>query len=350
MDVDKIRIGLIGAGRMGKNHCRVYSTLRHVELVGIFDQNFAVGQKLAEQYQVPLFSNLDKLLESVDAVSIVTPTPTHFGLAIECLKRNIGVFVEKPITENTADAQILVNIAKDSGNIVQVGHIERFNPVYSELKNVLESMSVLAVNFRRLSPYAGSNTDVDVVLDLMIHDLDLALDLVGQEPIAIDAFGLTAFSGGIDHAVVNLRFAQGSLLTVTASRITEQKVRSIEVTALEAYTEADLLNKAIAVHRSTVGEYLQHNQRGVKYRQESIVERINVPIAEPLFLELQHFVDCVRHKTEPSVSAAHGLSALRLATMIRKTIHETLYDIGELQRQVSRLAKTDWSLATPLHS
>jgi predicted dehydrogenase len=181
-------------------------------------------------------------------------------------------------------------------------------------------MTVLAVNLRRLSAYEGSNTDVDVVLDLMIHDLDLVLDLVGQDPVSIHAQGLTAFSGAIDHAVAQLQFAKGPLLTVTSSRVTEQKVRSIEVTAMEAYLEGDLLNKSILAHRRTIGEYLNNN----KYRQESIVERIHVPIVEPLFAELQHFVNCIVEGKTPLVPARDGYKALQLATTIRNIIYERL--------------------------
>jgi predicted dehydrogenase len=160
-------------------------------------------------------------------------------------------------------------------------------------EEVLEGKALLAIAMRRLSAFGGSNRDVDVVLDLMIHDIDLALDLTGQEPTSMTAFGLTAHNGAIDHAVVHLGFGSGPMVTLTASRVTEQKIRSIKVTALDAYVEADLLNKSISVHRRTTAEYLAHNQRGIKYRQESILEGIHVPSQEPLFSELQHFVDCV---------------------------------------------------------
>jgi predicted dehydrogenase len=161
----------------------------------------------------------------------------------------------------------------------------------------------------------------------MIHDLDLALDIVGEKPTALSVSGLTAFSGSVDHAVANLRFSGGPLLTVTASRLTEQKVRQIEVTALDAYVLVDLLNKSIAVHRSTVGEYVSNNGRGVKYRQEGMVERIHVPTAEPLFLELQHFVECVRCGRPSLVPARHGLRALCLATSIRDAGLENILDV-----------------------
>ncbi len=322
--MNPLRVGVIGAGRMGQRHCRVYSTLRQAQLVGICDAVPETGRRVAEEYDVPFYGDVEALLKHVDAVSLATPTPSHFGLAMQCLAQGVHVLVEKPLTETVEQAEILAQAAEASGLVVQVGHIERFNPAYIELKNVLENLTVLAVNFRRLSPYVGSNTDVDVVMDLMTHDVDLALDLMGQEPLSVNAYGLAAFSGYIDHAVAHLCFGSGPILTLTASRVTEQKVRSVEVTALEAYVEADLLNKSLSVHRRTVGEYLNHNRRGVKYRQESIVERIFVPTLEPLFLELQHFVDCILHGSPPQVSARDGLNALRLVMDIRNAIYESM--------------------------
>ncbi|MCS6828889.1 MAG: Gfo/Idh/MocA family oxidoreductase [Caldilinea sp.] len=324
--MERTRIGLLGAGRMGRNHARVLSTLRYADLIGVYDPATEVARSVAAQYDLAAFESLDALLEQVDAVSIATPTPTHYELVTTCLERGLDVFVEKPFAETWMQAEVLTALAQRTGRIVQVGHIERFNPAYGELKNVLENMSPLVVNFRRLSSYVGSNTDVDVVLDLMIHDLDLALDLAGTEPLQIEADGFTVFSGAIDYASVTLRFAHWPLLTLTASRVTEQKVRAIDVTALEAYIEGDLLNKSIQVHYRTVGEYIHHNQGGVKYRQESVVERIHVPTAEPLHAELDHFVHCVRTRQQPRVTAEHGLRTLRLAATIREQIQRRMLD------------------------
>jgi predicted dehydrogenase len=324
--MERTRIGLLGAGRMGRNHARVFSTLRYADLVGVYDPATDAARSVAAQYDVAAFESLDALLEQVDAVSIATPTPTHFELVKTCLERELDVFVEKPFTESWMQAQALTKLVEETGRIVQVGHIERFNPAYGELKHVLDNMSPLVVNFRRLSSYVGSNTDVDVVLDLMVHDLDLALDLAGADPIQIEADGFTVFSGAIDYASVTLRFARWPLLTLTASRVTEQKVRAIDVTALEAYIEGDLLNKSIQVHYRTVGEYIHHNHGGVKYRQESVVERIHVPIAEPLHAELDHFVHCVRTRQQPRVTAEHGLRTLHLAETIREQIRQRMSD------------------------
>ncbi len=326
--MNQVKVGVIGVGAMGKRHCRVYSGLRRVQLAGICDTVPELGYQVARQYDAPFYEQIDDLLKHVDAASLVTPTPSHFDLAMRCLTQNVHVLVEKPIAETLEQAEKLTEAAEASGLIVQVGHIERFNPAYLELKNVLEGMTILAVNLRRLSAYEASNTDVDVILDLMIHDLDLMLDLIGQEPSSVNADGLTtSMNGAIDHAVAHLCFESGPLLTLTASRVTEQKIRSIEVTAREAYLECDLLDKNIAVHRRTTGEYLNHSPRGVKYRQESIVERIHVPIFEPLFLELQQFVRSIVENKPPTVPARDGLNALRLAVAIQNIIRKRLVNV-----------------------
>ncbi len=331
-----VRVGVIGVGRMGRNHCRVLSTMRHVTLTGITDFDAITGKQIAALYESTFYPSVDELLPHVDAVVIATPTPSHYALAMHCLAHGIHLLIEKPIAATVAEAEALVAAANASQLIVQVGHIERFNPAYTELKHVLDDIQVAALNFRRLSPYVGSNTDVDVVLDLMIHDLDLLLDLMQQQPMTINAVGLTAFSGDIDHAVAQLTFPTGPLLTVMVSRLTEHKVRSIDVTGLEAYVEVDLLNKSILLHRSMTGEYLNH-QHSVKYRQESMIERLHVPLAEPLFLELQHFVTAIMQGHPPAVSALDGLKALQLANQIRTTIHQSLSLIQRPQAQAALL-------------
>ncbi len=315
--MEQVRIGVIGAGRMGRNHSRVYSGMRFVDLIGIHDLHPEVGEEAADLYQTEHYADLDRLLGQLDAVSIATPTPTHFDLATLCIERGIHLLIEKPIASTLEQAEILADMAESRSLIVQAGHIERFNQAYRELKNVVQDLKVLAITLRRLSAYEGSNLDVDVVLDLMVHDADLALDLLGGPPDGISAHGLSALSESIDHVVAQLRYEDGPLVSLTASRVTEQKIRSIEVTTLEAYLECDLLGKSLEVHRSTIGEYLDANLRGVKYRQESIVERIHVPIFEPLFLELRHFVDCILSGSQPLVSARDGLNALRLAMDIQ---------------------------------
>jgi len=321
--MEQVRIGVIGAGRMGQNHCRVYSNLKNIKFVGVCDVNPERGREVARTYEVSYFRDVNSLLENVDAVSICTPTPEHYDLVMQCLDRDIHVLVEKPFTETLEQAQALKEAAEAKSKlIVQVGHIEKFNPTFMELRKVLEEMTVLAMNFNRLSPFQGSNVDVDVVLDLMIHDIALVVDLFTAEPISMNAYGFSVFSDTIDHGLAIIRYEPEMLVSLTASRVTEQKVRAISVTSKEAFIEADLLNKNISVHRRTLGDYINH-KNGVKYRQESLIERIVVPAREPLYLELQDFVNCVVDQKKPQVTAADGYNALRFVLALRDQILET---------------------------
>ncbi|HKI54712.1 MAG TPA: Gfo/Idh/MocA family oxidoreductase [Anaerolineales bacterium] len=320
--MDPVRIGVIGTGRMGASHCRVYSNLRHAKFVGICDANVELGKDVARRHEVSFFRDVDSLLENVDAVSVCTPTPDHFEIVKRCLDQNIHIMVEKPFTETLEQAKALKDAALKSKVVVQVGHIEKYNPAYMELRKVLEGMDILAMNFNRLSPFQGSNVDVDVILDLMIHDIGLVVDLFDTEPISMDAHGFSVFTDTIDHGLAVIKFAPEILLSLTASRITEQKIRGISVTTKDAYIEADLLQKTIAIHRRTLGDYI-NQQNSHKYRQESLMERIVVPAVEPLFLELQDFVNCVSENKTPQVTAEDGYNALRFVLLLRDKILES---------------------------
>ncbi len=317
--MEKIRVGVIGVGRMGNHHCRIYSNFRNVDFVGIYDVDEKVVDDVSKKYDVPVFDSVAELLSEVDAVSITTPTPPHYELAMLCLEQGIHVLIEKPITETLRQAEELTKAVESSDLTFQVGHIERFNPTYCELKNVVEHMNILAVNFRRLSPFQGSNTDVDVVLDLMIHDLDLLLDLTRKEPKSISANGFNVYSDCLDHVTAQLEYESNLLVTLTASRITEQKIRSIDIVAEGAYIEADLFSKNIFVHRRSMGEYQYPNHGNVKYHQESFVEKILVPAVEPLFKEIDNYISCIQNGKTPAVTARDGMEALKIAYLIRDT-------------------------------
>jgi predicted dehydrogenase len=320
--MDPVRIGVIGTGRMGQSHCRVYSNLRHAKFIGLCDANAALGKDVSRRHEVSFFRDVDSLLENVDAVSVCTPTPQHFDIVKRCLDQDIHVLVEKPFTETLEQAQALKEAASKSKVVVQVGHIEKFNPAFIELRKVLEGMDILAMNFNRLSPFQGSNVDVDVVLDLMIHDIGLVVDMFDNEPVSVDARGFSVFTNTIDYGLAVLKYKPEILLTLIASRVTEQKIRAISVTTREAYIDADLLHKTIEVHRRTLGDYVTH-KNSVKYHQESVIERIVVPAVEPLFLELQDFVACVSESKTPQVTAEDGYNALRLVLLLRDRIMES---------------------------
>ena len=318
--MDTTNVGVIGVGVMGERHCRVYSTMRHVNFVGLADLDETRGQAVAAEYDTHYWADYRQLLSQVDALSIATTTPSHFSLVLQAIEHGVHVLVEKPIAETVEQAQQLVTAAETHQTILQVGHIERFNPAFMELINVTDDQKLIAINIRRLSPFDTSNTDVDVIRDLMIHDLDLMLALTGDNLEGFSAWGRSISTDAIDHAVANFSFRQGPIATLFASRITEQKVRMIEVVAEGAYIEADLLGKSLMIHRRTMPQFYGAD----KYRQESIIERIHVPMAEPLMLELQHFIDAARENSQPLVSGKAGLKALQLAQAVTDQINNLM--------------------------
>ena len=299
-------------------------------MLSLADRDRNRGQAVAANYEARYFEDYQELLAEVDAVSIATPTPFHYNLAMQALEHGIHVLVEKPMTETLEEAKQLVVKANECNKILQVGHIERFNPAFLELKNVIEGMKLVAINVRRLSPFDTSNTDVDVIRDLMIHDLDLVVDLVGNSLEGLNAWGRSISTKAIDHAVANLSFRQGPIATLFASRITEQKVRLIEVIAEGAYIEADLLSKSLLIHRRTFPKFFDAD----KYRQESVIERIHVPMAEPLMLELEHFIDCVRDGKPSLVAGEDGHYALQLAQAVADQI-SSLMILGDVSQDVT---------------
>jgi predicted dehydrogenase len=309
--VKPIRAGVIGAGIMGERHCRVYANMRGVEFVGVFDVNHVRGHEIAERYEARYFDSPIDLLREVDVVTVATPTPHHFDLAMEAFIAGVHTLIEKPLAYTLEQSRMLVSESRKSGLIVQVGHIERFNPTYVELKNVADDMPLVAILIRRQNPFDKSNTDVNVINDLMIHDIDLVLNLVGQPVDSVTASGRAVMNGAIDHAVANFVFQNGPVATLIASRVTQSKVRRIDITAQNAYVEGDLLSKSVSIHRR-----LSHEYKGAKYRQESVVENIHIPVAEPLLLQLQSFVECVREKRQPLVSVEDGLRAIEYAATI----------------------------------
>lgn len=310
--MNKLRVGVIGVGTMGQRHCRVYSTMRDVQLVGVSDQNAALGCSVAENHGTTYYENWMQLLAKVDAVSIVTTTASHFYLAKAAIEQGVHVLVEKPLTATVEQGRELVALAQHHQVTLQVGHIERFNPTYIELKKIVNEIVPISVTMRRLSPFDLNKTDVDVIRDLMIHDLDLVTDLFGRDFDPPHVMGRAVSTVAIDHAVVSLSFHDGPVATLMASRVTQQKVRMIEVTADNAYIEADLLGKSLVIHRHLFSRYVD-DPTASTYRQESIIERIHVPLLEPLVIELEHFVHCARHGLRSSVPGSDGLHALELA-------------------------------------
>lgn len=318
-----IRIGVIGVGNMGQHHARVLSLLKDVELVGVADINVERGINTASKYRVRFFEDYRDLFPYVDAVCIAVPTRLHHSVGMTCLQAGVHVLIEKPIAASIAEAESLVNEAAKSQCILQVGHIERFNPAFQELSKVLKTEEILALEAHRMSPYSDRANDVSVVLDLMIHDIDLLLELVPSPVVKLTASGSRAFNSNhkhrphLDYVTATLGFANGVVATVTASKVTHRKIRSLAAHCKNSLTEADFLNNEILIHRQTTANYMtDHGQ--VLYRQDGLIEKVHTSNIEPLHAELEHFVNCVRGGNEPSVGGEQALKALRLASLIEQ--------------------------------
>lgn len=313
-----IRIGVIGVGNMGQHHARVLSSMKDVELVGVSDINVERGLETASKYKARFFEDYCDLLPHVDAVCVAVPTRLHYAVGINCLLAGIHVLMEKPIAASISEAESLVNAAAESGCILQVGHIERFSPAFSELTKVLKTEEVLALEAHRMNPYSDRANDVSVVLDLMIHDIDLILELAASPVVKLTASGSRALdSGYLDYVTATLGFANGIVATVTASKVTHRKIRRISAHCKNSFTEADFLKNEILIHRhSTANSMMDHRQ--VFYKQDGLIEQVYTSNIDKLGAELEHFVNCVHGGNQPSVGGEQALKALRLASLIEQ--------------------------------
>ena len=313
-----LKIGVIGVGNMGQHHTRVLSLLKDVELIGIADVNVERGLDIASKYRVRFFENYLQMLPYVEAVCVAVPTRLHHRVGLDCLGAGVHVLIEKPIAASISEAESLVNAAAESNCILQVGHIERFNPAFQELSKVLTTEELLALEADRMSPYSKRANDVSVVLDLMIHDLDLLLELAAAPVTKLTASGSCASdSGYLDYVTATLNFANGIVATVTASKVTHRKIRRIAAHCQNSLTEADFLNNEILIHRQTTASCTTDYGQ-VLYRQDGLIEKVYTSNIEPLHAELEHFVGCVRGGNQPSVGGEQALKALRLASYIEQ--------------------------------
>ncbi|WP_017298440.1 Gfo/Idh/MocA family oxidoreductase [Nodosilinea nodulosa] len=315
---EPIRVGVIGVGNMGQHHTRVLSRFKDVELVGVSDVNVERGLDTAGKYRIRFFEDYQELLKHVDAVCVAVPTRLHHTVGMACLQAGVHILIEKPIAASIAEAESLVNTAAATNCILQVGHIERFNPAFQELHKVLKTEELLALEARRMSPYSQRANDVSVVLDLMIHDIDLLLELAGSTVITLTASGSRASNSGyLDYVTATLGFSNGIVATLTSSKVTHRKIRSITAHCKNSLTDADFLNNEILIHRQTTAD-CSTDYGQVLYRQDGLIEKVYTSNIEPLHAELEHFVNCVRGGEKPSVGGEQALKALRLASLIEQ--------------------------------
>jgi len=302
----KLRIGIAGLGSIGKNHARILAELPDCELAAVYDTNPDSAREIAEKYGTRAVASLEEFSDAIDAATIATPTPTHFAIAERLLLDGKHLLVEKPITETTGDARKLVELSQKTGRILQVGHVERFNPVMSKLEELLTQPRFIEAH--RLSPYPNRSIEIGVVLDLMIHDLEIILHLVKSPVKSIDAVGVAVLSRGEDIATVRLHFQNGCVANVTASRISTEKLRKIRIFQREGYVSLDYQNQTGETHRLTGGHIVR--------------EEVEIEKGEPLKRELAAFVECARQGKQPKVSGFEGAAALELAVEITRRIEE----------------------------
>lgn len=312
--MDKIRMGVIGAGSMGKNHLRIISEIPEFELIGLFDTDSENARNAAQLYHVTAFSDLHGLLKAADAVSIAVPSSCHMKTAIAAAQEKRHIMLEKPIAQDAADARQIIDACGTAGVTLMIGHVERYNPVFIELKKVLSHERIFTVSFRRLSPFGARVSGDSVVHDLMIHDIDLLCAII-ESPIArIASHGIRVYSDKPDFVRTLITFENGILADITASRITESKVRGAEAMAQNAYITADFLSRTVNIMRGA--RFLPDVERSMGYRQENIAEKVFVPMGEPLRGEFVHFAQCVRTGQPPTTGGESALKALLICEQI----------------------------------
>lgn len=298
---------MVGAGSFGKNHLRVIHNSPHAELAGVFDTNTARASEVAAPYSCPVFTSLEELAANAEAAVIATPTVTHSEIGCLLMERGLDVMVEKPISNTLEGARDLVETAQRHGKILQVGHLERFNPAIIALESIITTPLFFEVH--RLSEFSPRSLDVDVVLDLMIHDLDILLSLTGKKPEEIRAAGISILSSKVDIANVRMQFPGGCVANITASRVSTERVRKLRLFQPNEYISLDY-----------------GRQDGVRYRVKPPMAIDFAPLAvvkdEPLRLELENFFDAIATRRPPRVTGQQAMAALEVALDILAKIEE----------------------------
>jgi predicted dehydrogenase len=305
-----IRVGVVGSGEFGRNHARVYKEISGVELCGVYDIQERRARKVAAEFRTETLASIDDLAGNVDAVSVAVPTAEHAALGCRLMEMGLDVLVEKPMAKTLAEAGALIAAAKQCGRILQVGHVERFNPAVLAVEPVLNRPLFFEVH--RLGVFTPRSLDVDVIYDLMIHDLDILLALV-REPVAeVKAVGIPVLTDKVDIAHARVEFEGGAVANVTASRVSTERVRKMRFFQQHEYISLDYARR----------DALRVSVKNAGPQPEFGFEKLPAPGIEPLRAELESFVDCVRTRREPRVNGEAGRAALQLAGRVMASIQE----------------------------
>jgi predicted dehydrogenase len=299
-----LRVGVIGVGYLGKFHAEKYARMKGVELVGVVDIIAERAKRVAKQFGTESFTDYRDFIDQIDAVSVVVPTPLHFPISRDFLEHGVDVLIEKPVAQTLEEAEVLIEVAASRGLVIQVGHLERFNPAVVALTEVVDRP--LFIESHRLSVYKERGTEVDVVLDLMIHDIDIILSLVKAQPQHVHAAGVPVISSRVDIANARLTFENGCVANVTASRISLKNMRKIRIFQKDTYVSVDYSKRDITIIRKD-GQGIDLPIPGTSM-ERSIFEK-----ADALEAEIGSFVDAVRTRQAPLVSGHDGRNALGVA-------------------------------------
>lgn len=327
METNQPKIGVIGVGHLGQHHVKHLVEMDNLSFSGIYDKNEARAEEIASTYLVKSFRSLEKLIDNSDGLTIVTPTADHFHTALECIQKGKSVFIEKPISHSVQSADSLLRAAEENNVFIQVGHIERFNPALLAVKEY--QLNPKFIEVQRLAPYTSRGTDVPVVLDLMTHDIDILLNFVDSGVKGVAATGLSIMTDSVDIAHARIRFENGTVASLTSSRIAKDKVRKIKVFQKNMYITIDMLLSLTEVYQ-VVNKDSTHteltaplNYKGTQ--KEIVYKKPTVLHNDPLKMELENFADSLRGNTTPAVTGLSGRNVLAIAEQIHDLILEDLH-------------------------
>lgn len=308
-----MRVGVVGVGYLGRFHARIYNDMPGVELVGVADTNHETADRVASEYETRAFYDPLALLDEVDVVSVVVPTSLHRQIAVPYLEKGIHMLLEKPVASTLEDAKVIVETARKHGATLQIGHLERFNAGIMALADDVNEPRFIEAH--RLGPFVERATDVDVVTDLMIHDIDIILSLVGEKLASISATGTPVLTNHVDIANARLEFVNGAVANVTASRVSRKKFRRIRVFGRNSYRAINFVDQQLEV------AYPGDIPEGQNY-PEIVYESHSITPSQPLDAELAHFIDAVRQGNKPLVTGEDGMEALRVAMQVAGIINK----------------------------
>jgi predicted dehydrogenase len=309
-ELKKIRVAVVGTGEFGRNHARVYRELEGAELVGVYDENPARAAAVATEFHTQVLKSLDELRGRAEAVSVAVPTIAHAEVGCRVMEMGLDVLVEKPMAVNLGEADALLDAARKNRRILQVGHVERFNPAVIVVEPILNRPLFFEVH--RLGIFTPRSLDVDVIYDLMIHDLDILLAMVNEPVMEVKAVGIPVLTDKVDIAHARLEFAGGAVANITASRVSTERVRKMRFFQQHEYISLDYARRdALRIGVKTPGP-----------QPEFAFEKLKAPAVEPLHAELEAFVEAVRTRKEPRTNGAAGRAALELASRVMASIQE----------------------------